>query len=153
MRKKILFINAIAVIIIVALALKESNRSLEISSNEALKSLPYLTWVPEEEAIGKVGVVKYDQKKSFKGINLYTPAGLSTAYLIDMYGDILHTWSVKVNGDNTWHHVEMCKNGDLLAITPDESLIRVDWDSNIKWIKKCVFTTILPLPKMGTSMF
>ncbi len=108
----------------------------ELSSTEALKSLPYLAWTPAKETIQKSGVTKYDRKHSFKGINIYNSSHLSAAYLIDMAGNILHTWSAKIDKDDSWHHIEMCKNGDLLAIIRDVMLIRLDWNSNIKWIKK-----------------
>lgn len=111
----------------------------DISSAEVLKSLPYLTWVSAEKDIQKSGVTKYDRKRSFKGINIYCSRNLSMAHLIDMSGNILHTWSAKINTNDSWQHIEVCKNGDLLAIVKDKMLIRMDWRSNIKWIKRMRF--------------
>ena len=108
------------------------------ASIEELKTLPYLTWVPAKE-IHKAGVVHYDQKQAFEGINFYSSRNLSEAYLMDMSGRVLHTWSAKVYDNDSWHHIELCKNGDLLAIVKDTMLIRLDWNSRIKWTKKMRF--------------
>lgn len=117
-----------------------TSENTRLSSTEAIKSLPYLAWVPADETIEKSGVIKYDQKQSFKGINIYAPQNSSKAYLMDMSGNILHTWSAKIDEDDVWYYVEMDKNGDLLAwVANSGALIRLDWDSNIKWIKKMDF--------------
>jgi len=111
-------------------------KDIESYSTEALKSLPYLRWIPAEKTINKTGVTKYDQRQSFKGLNLYASRNNSIAYIIDMTENILHKWSAKINKEDTWQHIEMCENGDLLAIVKDKYLIRLDWDSNVKWVKK-----------------
>ena len=58
------------------------------------------------------------------------------AHLINMEGSIIHSWQAELNEDDSWHHIEICKNGDLLVIVKDKYLMRLDWDSKIKWIKK-----------------
>ena len=105
-------------------------------SLEELGSLPYLKWVPAEETVQKKGVTKYDPIRSFKGLNIYFSRAISTAYLMDMSGNIVHAWSADINKDDTVGHVKMCENGDLLSINQDKFLIRLDWDSKIKWVKK-----------------
>jgi len=140
-KKRILFAGAAVYILFIFLltALSPNNdRHTSSPSTEELKSLPYLTWIPAEKTTQRSGVTKHDQKESFEGINIYNPRNLSTAYLIDMSGNMLHTWSAKINL-NSWHDVEMDNNGDLLAIVKDRMLIRLDRDSNIKWIKKMRF--------------
>lgn len=112
------------------------NNVTHSTATEALKSLPYLEWAPAEDNIQKSGIVKHDEKQSFKGINICNSRRLSSAYLMDMSGNVLHIWSAKINGNNSLHHVEMGKNGDLLVIDEDTKLIKLDWDSNIKWITK-----------------
>ncbi|HWP92427.1 MAG TPA: arylsulfotransferase family protein [Thermodesulfobacteriota bacterium] len=116
-----------------------SDKDVVPSSHEEIKSLPYLTWVPAEKTIQKSGVTIHDQRQSFKGVNIYNSTNLSKAYLMDMSGDILHTWSAKMNEDDTWHHIEMDNNGDLLSIVEDAMLLRLDWNSNIKWVVKMPF--------------
>lgn len=109
------------------------------SSLEALKSLPYLIWVSSHKTIEKRGVTIHDPAKSWQGLNLYNPRNLSTAYLIDTDGNVLNSWSARLDATDSWHHVELCRNGDLLAIVKDEMLIRLDWDSNLLWVKRLRF--------------
>ncbi len=118
---------------LLGVAASNSHGDAELSTTEALTSLGYVTWVPAEETIDQSGVVTYDREKSFQGINIYASRNLPTAYLMDMNGNVLHTWSAQVREDDTWHHVELCENGDLLSIVKDKMLIRLDWDSNVKW--------------------
>jgi hypothetical protein len=101
-------------------------------SQRILSSLPYVEWAPTKD-INKVSVTKYEPENSFKGINIFTSFCKGEAYLIDMKGKVLHTWSDD-NRKNKWNgHVELCPNGDLLVILKDQMLMRLDWDSNIKW--------------------
>jgi arylsulfotransferase ASST len=108
-------------------------------SLEKLKSLPYLTWVSSGNTIEKEGVTLYDPERTLPGLNLYNPRNLSTAYLIDLSGNVLHSWKYHLLARDSWHHVELCKNGDLLVIIKDEMLIRLDWDSNLLWEKRLRF--------------
>ncbi len=109
------------------------------SLSPALKSLPYLTWVSSDGTIEKKGVTIHDLDKAFPGLNLYTPRNLSTAYLIDNEGNILHTWSAGPNTMDSWQHIKLCENGDLLAIVKDKMLLRLDWNSNLLWTNKLRF--------------
>jgi len=106
------------------------------SSAEDIKSLPYLGWYSTEKTGEKSGVTLYNRKKAFKGINIYCPRNLSTAYLMDMRGKILHKWSVRLKKHNSWTHVKMLKTGDLLALVTEKKLIKLDWGSNVQWAKK-----------------
>ncbi len=100
-----------------------------------LSSLPYVDWTPETNP-EKVGVTKYDPQYCFDGINIFNSKTLAQAYLVDMEGKVLHTWRDS-DRSHQWHEeVQLCRNGDLLAIVKDEMLIRFDWDSNIKWTNK-----------------
>lgn len=107
-------------------------------SKDALTSLPYANWVPAEKTIKKQGVTQYNQEKAFKGMNIFISRNFSTVYLMDMIGNILHTWSANLNDEERyeWNHAELMENGDILEIARRKMLIRLDWDSNIKWIKK-----------------
>ena len=100
-----------------------------------MKSLPYATWVtiPEEQA-KQEGVTVYDKRGAAAGLNLFAARAKAEAYLMDMAGNMLHTWQLdarKFHGE--WHHVELCKNGDLLVVVRNRALVRVDWDSRVKW--------------------
>src|SRR3989338_1424279 len=108
---------------------------------EELKSLSYVSWIPLEERKGsssdiKAGVVKYDRNKTSDGINIYASIARREVYLMDMAGGILHRWSIRTEEEGDLQHVRLCGNGDLLAIIQMKSLMRVGWDSGIKWRKK-----------------
>lgn len=129
-----LFVGTIIITVFIGIfIIREYSQTPQISTTDALKSFPYLVWAPAEDTIEKKGVIKYDRTKSFEGINVYNSDPTSVCYLIDMSGNILHTWSIK---GNLAYLAKMCKNGDLLGILENGWLIRLDWNSNIKWIQK-----------------
>ncbi len=101
--------------------------SFKLSQSEALLSLPYLTWVPAGKDIRKVGVTKYDPEIAYKGINIYNSSNLSVAYLMDMRGNVMHTWtSKKLPSQEKWYAIQICDNGDLLVIVKHALLARLD---------------------------
>lgn len=105
---------------------------------EILRSVPYLSYVVGEQAGQKVGVVKYERDLCSKGVNIYNCNSLPGAYLLDMSGDIFHTW--KVEGWHWgWHSAKMDEKGDLLVIIKDIMLMKLDWNSNIKWTTRLRF--------------
>jgi len=105
---------------------------------ERLKSLPYLGFVVDDPNPQKNGVTLFEKNLANKGINIYNSYKLAGAYLVDMKGKILHTWSPEKSHWH-WHHVKMLEKGDLLVVVKDVMLMRIDWDSNIKWIIKKKF--------------
>lgn len=137
-KKKVLSIGAIIFILFIfslAIMAAKNRRHILPSAIERLKSLPYLTWVPAEN-IEKIGVTQYKRSLAYAGFNIYITYNSSLAYLIDMSGKILHTWSI---GPDLWQVVEMCGNGDLLGISygaGNSSLVRLDWDSQVRWKKE-----------------
>jgi hypothetical protein len=100
---------------------------------ERLKGLPYLAWTPIKN-VSQSGVTVFEPEKALSGVNLYKSGDAPEAYLMDMKGNILHTWAAKIDPDDTWSNIELLGNGDLIAFVNYERLIRVDWDSNIIWI-------------------
>ncbi|NIM91822.1 MAG: hypothetical protein GTO17_12845 [Candidatus Aminicenantes bacterium] len=136
MKKVIVFsfiIALLASIFLIVFLTGNNEKSHQSDSMENLKALPYLTWVPAGKDIQKSGVIRYDHRRAYSGINLFNSRNLSRAYLMDMQGRILHTWEAKINEDDSWQHVELCEKGDLLAIVKDRMLVRLDWNSNIRW--------------------
>ena len=92
----------------------------------ALLSL-FLLWAPANayEAInGPLGLLSYDKAKAYDGYTLFTPhtkvsswivdkvpnPGSKTTYLIDMEGNVVHTWK----HDNAAFYAELLPNGNLL---------------------------------------
>jgi hypothetical protein len=112
-----------------------SPRIFSTDTSQALKSLPYLAYVAEEKDIEKSGVVAYNEPLCNKGINIYNSYKLGGAHLMDMSGNILHTWRPE-KAHWHWHYVKMYNKSDLLVIIKDIMLMRLDRHSNIKWAKK-----------------
>jgi hypothetical protein len=121
-------------IFILVLFQKKNHKTTNTQSPnlEALKSLPYLSYVVEEKNIERDGVVLYEEGLCNKGINLYNSLFSPGAYLFDLSGNILHQW-LPQQTHRDWHFVEMSDEGDLLVIIRDVQLMRLDWNSNIKW--------------------
>jgi hypothetical protein len=133
--------SVVFILFIVILSFASSNplRTGEITvvgSMKKIKSLPYVAWVPAIGTIEKAGVVRYDPKLAFDGLNLYNSQTSPEAYLIDMHGNVVHKWTKDIPGGNDWDYVEMCKNGDLLVNAKDQMLIRLDWNSDVRWKRK-----------------
>ena len=130
----VIFVLLIVSVLLIGSTSLKSDKAAVDSSLAKLGSLPYLDWVPAEKDIEKKGVIQYDHKLTFDGLNLYSSATANEAYLIDMQGNVVHRWSEDIHGrDVEEQHVELCKNGDLLAIMKDRMLMRLDWDSKVKW--------------------
>ena len=133
----VIFILFIALLAFVSSTSLKSDGILQVSSVEKLSTLGYATLVPIENDIEKTGVTQYKPELAFDGLNLYNSQVLPEVYLIDMRGNLVHKWGKEIKGGNSWeHHAELCDNGDLLVIAVDQMLIRLDWDSNIKWKKR-----------------
>ncbi len=97
----------------------------------ALKSLPYLDWHPVSIAdIEKRGVTVYEQDRAYEGLNVYNHDSRPMCYLMDMSGAVLHVWS---RPETNWHDVEPMRNGDLLVVERDSMLLKLDWESDVKW--------------------
>jgi hypothetical protein len=133
-------ISIVSLIISVALPLtifrapKQTGKGADRSNLHALKSLPYVSWAPVEDAMDKRGVTKYNADKSFEGINIFASVGTSKVSLIDMQGQVLHKWSASSTSEKWNDKVEFCPNGDLLLITDSKRLLRLDANSNTKWV-------------------
>jgi hypothetical protein len=98
-----------------------------------LKSLPYLGWVPDEENMHKSGVTTHIGEKSYDAINIYAANDSPEGHLLDMEGNILHIWEHPENDE--FHFIEMDSKGNLYAFIEYESLIKLDFDSNLLWKK------------------
>lgn len=131
------FVSLTALVILIMALFQDpqkKRRTDSPSSVDALKSLPYVGWTPAKDSLDKKGVTKYDTKKAYDGINLFMSAGGLEVHLIDMKGNRLHTWSARRSG-HRWHEMaKLLPNGDMLAIVQSRNLVRMDWNSNVKWV-------------------
>lgn len=111
---------------------EKPNPRLDPSEVEKLSALPYTDWSSGSADISKVGVVQIEAGKTAAGLNLYNSRKRSAAHLVDRNGKFVHSWATPSNGDN-WHTTKLLKDGDLLVIATDRKLLRLGWDSRIKW--------------------
>jgi len=98
---------------------------------EALVALPYLSWSEEEADPEKLGVMVWDEERAWPGFNLYTN-DVNEAYLMDMSGRRLHTWTLPEKYTHC-EHFELLAGGDIAIVCVGQALLRLDRDSNILW--------------------
>jgi hypothetical protein len=97
---------------------------------DLVKSLPYVhaTFDPRQ---GDSGVIT-PSSGAPGGYNLYNSWQDSSAYLIDMQGNVLHTWSYNFR-DQDWHHVELLPTGDILVVLRGSGVAKLDKHSKLIW--------------------
>ncbi len=88
----------------------------------------------------KYGVTEYDPARAFPGFTIFSPTGDSRTFLIDMAGEVVHTWDLPQTLGN---YGQLLPNGNLLvscrtndgpAFAPRGGrLLEMDWDGNILW--------------------
>ncbi|MDY6906506.1 MAG: arylsulfotransferase family protein [Thermodesulfobacteriota bacterium] len=120
---------------------------------EKHKKYPYL-WYPATET--QSGVSIYKKKKTYNGYTFFSDC-TSSAYLINMQGDIVHKWHksfydvwpepahvkpyVKPLPEDLifWHKAHLFPNGDVIAIYEGAfspygaGIIKIDKSSNLIW--------------------
>ncbi|WP_243545108.1 aryl-sulfate sulfotransferase [Pseudodesulfovibrio tunisiensis] len=95
-----------------------------------------------EALVGPTGVLKYDRDAAFEGYTLFDPGMGTTTYLIDMEGNVVHTWS---HENKAGAHSQLLPNGHLLRASHLDKpatvgfggegglLQEFDWDGNLVW--------------------
>ncbi len=112
------------------------NQSLSV-----IKSLPYLQgYKPAPE---KTGVIRYDRKIAYPGLNFYVCGSVPGAFLINMDGVPIHKWmidpgDVNLPEESHCRRAHISPNGELLGIFEGDGklsgpLIKLDRDSRILW--------------------
>ena len=114
--------------------------------------------IRELEAIGYVGgatpapvtsgVAFYARDKAYNGFNLYTSGHAAQALLMDMQGNVLHTWQyrledvwpespeLQLRADcRLWRRAHLWPDGSLLAIFEGNGAVKVDRDSRLLWAR------------------
>ena len=87
------------------------------------------------------GVITHDKAKATPGYTLFTTLGMYTTRLIDMDGNVVHSWDLP---NDVGNYAYLLENGNLLAAIRTEEgpqrlpakgghLIEYDWDGNIVW--------------------
>ena len=82
-----------------------------------------------ESLIGLTETRYWDQANAYNGYTLFAGAGKS--YLIDMEGQVVHSWNMGTNP-------RLLENGDLLDATKDDpsgfgGFQEMDWDGKVVW--------------------
>lgn len=104
-----------------------------------LRSLPYIEHAYDPNHALR-GVAIHRVGSASPGLNFYFPWawGRGTAFLIDMDGKVLWRWSLDrydaTIGRNPWiEHFELLPDGSILAGLKDDSIVKLDRDSNPIW--------------------
>ncbi len=104
--------------------------SLSAAEIERLEALGYVSWgEAEDETLS--GVTVHDRQRASAGYNLYTN-DVNKAFLMNMDGEIVHTWHLPAHLDKC-EYFELLPGGDIVAYAVNQGLVRVDWQSNVKW--------------------
>ncbi len=142
MARTTLLCFAIYCLLVISPVVKDSIKSVPShidgkTSLKKLQTLGYVNWTPIKEK-SKSSVTIYDKQSCYDGVNIYSSKVDRATYLMDMQGNILHTWSLKSNDTyRDFYCAELLENGDLLAIVEDENgFIKLGWDSEVKWETK-----------------
>jgi hypothetical protein len=111
---------------------------------ERLQTLGYVGGV--NRAPPQVGVTVHDRARAHPGLNFYTSGHFPGAILMDMEGNVLHTWELgfadvwpgrkypdPADAAERWRRAYLYENGDVLAIFEGVGLIKLDRDSNLLW--------------------
>ncbi len=76
----------------------------------------------------KVGLIKCDLARCYEGYTLYGGVQADGDYLIDMEGQVVHTWPT-LDG----HLDELRPDGNLLYGEANSGMKELDWEGNTVW--------------------
>lgn len=106
-------------------------------ANEAaqlLDALGYAEWgaVEPARAHATAGVTLHEGAAEV-GWNLYKSGPRHRALLMDMKGEIVHSWEQAETTGRSWHHVELGPSGDLYALVKTRLVEKLDSNSELIW--------------------
>ena len=127
------------------IGLGEEGLSMEARAEMArLAALGYLRG--SKPAGEQDGVTLYDPERAYVGLSLFTSGHGPEALLMDMDGNVLHSWERDlwsvwpdweeargVTGAEHWACAHLFENGDLLAVFAGFGMIKIDKDSDLLW--------------------
>jgi len=118
----------------------------QLAEIERLKTIGYLGGTQEPPDVAGVTV---HEAGAYEGLNLYTSGHFPGAILMDMDGNVLHTWRYDfIDAWKTgpreklppnskpagfWRRAHLFRNGDVLAVFDGLGLIKVNKDSELIW--------------------
>jgi hypothetical protein len=98
-----------------------------------LRSIPYTSVTEDIASQDEMGVTLHSRERACPGYNLYCTMTGPEAYLMDMSGEIVHTWTYPEDNQGIWEHALLYENGDLMVVHRMRELLRLDWNSNLVW--------------------
>ena len=126
-----------------------------------LQAVPYLG--AYHAASKESGVVRFDSRRAFRGLNLFTSGHAPEAILMTMEGKVLRRWHAsiaevfpdlarnpQVRKFDFWRRAWLYPNGDLLAIFDGHGLVKLDRSSKVLWAKAGGFHHDLEVAADGT---
>ena len=126
---------------------------------DQLRSVPYAGYADVPEGMEESGVVTHISEKVQPGYALYVTYELSRAELMDLDGNVVHTWKA-AKGSKLWERGLLLPDGDLLVVGEDESeatpwtttadaryVARYAWDGTQRWKRpNLAHHDLLPMP-------
>jgi hypothetical protein len=147
-RKSIVITGMVAAVVCLAVVLMVSHHPGPSPAQDSdarlkrkldrLRSVPYTSLSSEKATASESGVRIYDRRRAWFGYNLYCSETLPEAYLLDMEGAVVHTWTYPDYKPRRWFDVEMLGNGDLLIVNLNNSLMKLDWNSDLLWVRRMI---------------
>ena len=113
-----------------------------LSKSERIRQLETLGYVAGSHApTGNPVVPRHDETRSQPGYNFYVSGHARVALLTDMQGRVLHRWHhrMRPRAERTqfdspnFFRAHLYENGDVLALLPGESLVKLDRNSKVIW--------------------
>jgi len=89
---------------------------------------------------GPGGVKVYNPEKSYHGYTLFCRSGGDHFYLVDMEGNVVHSWQIK---HSSIHFGQLTEEGHLIYSTADRTIeenrgvYELDWQGNKIWYYPC----------------
>ncbi len=147
-------ILALALVLVTALSCgkdKPADRTDEIGDRlEKLRSVPYTSMTQEEVSADTAGVILYDMERAWPGYNLYCSRRDPEALLLNMGGEVVHSWTYKHKDARGWDHAMLLGNGDLLVLDKFRYFFKLDWHSNLIWEKRLAVHHDVAVAEDGT---
>jgi hypothetical protein len=97
---------------------------------EHLKSLPYISWDGDTDT-SRSGVTLHDAARTSPGYNLYTD-DQRRVFLSDIKGKVVHQWNLP-RDKKQCELAKLLNDGGLIVECVDQSLTRIDWNSELIW--------------------
>ena len=103
---------------------------------DKLESIPYTTRTEHRVDEKAAGVLVHMPEEAYRGYNIYSSIESFRVNLMDMAGNIVHTWSYPHNQAKFWTRVVMLDDGAVVLTEKFRSLLKLDWQSNLVWRKE-----------------